>query len=418
MNHKKFAIGLFMFLSAGSLSAQNSPEEKLNMAMYAIMTRYVDSVKKAEFVDKEIAHMLQQLDPYSEYLPPVTAAANEEVLTGIPMAVPIAPGSQPMPAGETQYVNTVSPPSTVKAAYMMDKHTGYIGLSMFAEQTPQDFRDALTRLKKQGMKNLVLDIHKNGGGLVDAAVEVASEFVPADNLVFTARGAHIPAEEFKTAKGGAFLKGRLCVLVSGETKSAAELLSGALQDWKRGVLIGTRTYGKGLIQETLPFSDGSALRISVARYFTPKGRDIQNLHGICPDVEVNDSATYANEWYQLILFSGVQRVAASEFVRQMKSQLQKNYKNYDDFVRRFDSSEVLKAVCHIAKDNGLNYTDEQLAQSEAFLKIQLKALVARDLYDDDNRFYQILHKTSSTIQRAHEIVSNAYLYHQYVNNAK
>ena len=164
---------------------------------------------------------------------------------------------------------------------MIDSETGYLSISVFSKNVAEDFRKQLQNLLRRGMKKLILDIRKNEGGLFDEAIAIADELLDGNKPVVYADGIHMERMTFQASVKGLFEQGRLVVLVNGQTKSAAEILAGALQDWDRGVLVGGSTFGKGMIQDTFPFEDGSALRLTVARYFTPSGRSIQKPYGDC-----------------------------------------------------------------------------------------------------------------------------------------
>ncbi len=421
-------ISSLLALTTLSAQAQNSPEEKFNMAMYAVTNMYVDSVNKAQFVDTEIAKMLQSLDPFSEYLPPVTAKANEEVITGKPATNLSAPADSSQSKGKTPLVGML--PSTIKSHYMATKNTGYICLSMFSETTLADFRKALAELKKKGLKNLVLDLRNNGGGLFDAAVALADEFLDGDKLIVSTKGAHIPSESFKAKVKGNMEKGRLVLLVGDQTKSAAEIFSAAIRDWDRGVLVGKTTFGKGLIQETLPFSDGSALRITVARYLTPAGMSIQKPYkgmatadstrvwksllthrplkcrgGVEADVDVEPNADYMTNWYALITYSGVQTAVGKKYVQDLKAQLLKKYPNADSFIKEYDTpEELMKAVCQTAEGAGIPTDKTDYARSEAMVKAQMKAVICSQLYQDNNLYYKLFNAQNNVMKRALEII--------------
>ncbi|HEX6333969.1 MAG TPA: S41 family peptidase [Flavisolibacter sp.] len=167
------------------------------------------------------------------------------------------------------------PLPSLEAAYMIDNSTGFIKLSKFSETTYQEFMEAMENLKKSGMQKLILDLRDNGGGFISQAVSIADEFLDDKKLVVYTQGTNIPKQEYKASKDGIFEKGKLVVLVNEMTASASEIVAGALQDWDRGTIIGRRTFGKGLVQEQYGLSDGSAIRLTVARYYTPSGRSIQ-----------------------------------------------------------------------------------------------------------------------------------------------
>ena len=167
---------------------------------------------------------------------------------------------------------------SLDAAYMLDTATGYIRLNKFSETTYEEFMESLEMLQKEGMKDLVLDLRDNGGGILEEAVEMADEFLPGDKQIVYTEGKHIPRREFTCRRNGLFEKGKLVLLMDEGSASASEVLAGALQDWDRATIIGRRSFGKGLVQEQYTLRDGSALRLTVARYYSPLGRSIQKSY--------------------------------------------------------------------------------------------------------------------------------------------
>lgn len=255
-------ILLFLLITVLGLQsgvfAQTRPEEKISMTFYALRNMYVDSVYVEPLVEQQMMILMQCLDPHSEYLTPAQARANEDILLG-----PSAQG------------NISDPLASSITARMLDKGIGYISIAFFVQSTIDEFHQKTDSLRKKGMKSLVLDIRDNPGGFFDSALGMADEFLPIGSTLVKTEGRHQPLNEVKAQIKGIWEQGKVVVLVNEQTMSAAEIFAGALQDWDRAVIIGRRTFGKGLIQETLPFSDGSAIRLSVARYFTPSGRSIQ-----------------------------------------------------------------------------------------------------------------------------------------------
>ncbi len=169
----------------------------------------------------------------------------------------------------------IIPLPALDAAYMIDKESGYIRINKFSRTTFEEFMEALESLEKQGMKKLVLDIRGNGGGIVDEAVNMADEFLGNDELIVYTEGRKSPRKEYHAQRPGSFESGKLILLVDEGTASASEILAGALQDWDRASIVGRRTFGKGLVQEPFELNDGSELRLTIARYYTPLGRSIQ-----------------------------------------------------------------------------------------------------------------------------------------------
>lgn len=172
----------------------------------------------------------------------------------------------------------VIPVSPIDAAYMINAETGYLRINKFAERTYEAFMQSLEKLQKQGMKQLILDLRGNGGGLMKEATDIADEFLSDDKLIVYTEGEHMPRFEYKCKRDGIFEKGKLEVLIDESTASASEVLAGALQDWDRATIIGRRSFGKGLVQQQFQLTDGSAVRLTIARYYSPLGRNIQKSY--------------------------------------------------------------------------------------------------------------------------------------------
>jgi len=262
-------------------------------------------------------------------------------------------------------------------------------------------------------------------------------------------------------KEGAFEKGRLAVLVSERTMSAAEIFAGAIQDWDRGVLVGRRTFGKGLIQETLPFSDGSALRLTVARYYTPCGRSIQKPYqglsreeyaneaasrtqgddnvagkgqpyrslrtgrtlygggGISPDVTMPTDTIPSSDWYALLTYAGVQKQTVREYAASHRDELAKAYPDMKKFKKLFSGEELLPAACKMAEERaGIPLDKEAFEQSKAFVALQLKALVARELFGKDDCYYEIMDERNTALQQAVAILTDSNRYQTLLNDSK
>jgi carboxyl-terminal processing protease len=169
----------------------------------------------------------------------------------------------------------IIPLPSVDVAYMINKETGYIRINKFSETTHAEFAQALMKLQSHGLQRLILDLRDNGGGILQESIEIADDFLDGDKLIVYTVGAHSPKMEYRCRRDGLFEKGNLALLTDEGTASASEVLTGALQDWDRATIIGRRTFGKGLVQEQYQLSDGSALRLTIARYYTPTGRSIQ-----------------------------------------------------------------------------------------------------------------------------------------------
>lgn len=305
-----------------------------------INSKYVDSVNTQDLADTAIMAILNKLDPHSVYIPASKVEqANDEimgsfygigiefniyddtlnvvnVLAGGPASkAGLLTGDKILKAGDSLMAskNRSSedvrkilkgnrgsliklavlrgnkellinverdqvPVSSIDAAYLIEPTVGYIRINRFSTQTYREFMPALDSLNKKGMKKLILDLRDNGGGVLDEAVEIADEFLSGDKLITYTEGTHSPKKEYRCRRLGQFETGELIVLTNEGTASASEILAGALQDWDRATIVGRRTFGKGLVQEQFNLSDNSALRLTVARYFTPLGRSIQRSY--------------------------------------------------------------------------------------------------------------------------------------------
>jgi len=315
-----------------SLKGKDAVQEVLDL----VQSRYVDKVDSDSIKNAAIDEILSKLDPHSVYMPAEKAQMENEDLQGnfkgigvefqqyddtvnIINVIKDGPadkagvkvGDQFIKANDTinlvkrkpedirkvlrgaesskvtitllrgKEQKTVSisrgtiPLPALDAAYIIAPKTGFIHLSKFSETTYEEFMEALEKLQKQGMDKLILDLRGNGGGLLNEAVQIADEFLDEDKLIVYTQGSHVPKSEYRAKREGLFEKGKLVLLVDETSASASEVLAGALQDWDRATIIGRRTFGKGLVQEQYQLSDGGALRLTVARYFSPLGRNIQ-----------------------------------------------------------------------------------------------------------------------------------------------
>lgn len=312
-------------------------KSSLQEALDLIQGRYVDSVQMDSLQNDALSDVMDHLDPHSVYIPASNLGEMNEDLVGnfqgigvefnifedtvhVLYVVPGGPSdkagiqigdkilkvndssivSKTLPSADirkmirgaggtkvkltvlrgntTQFYNVTRgtiPLPSVDAAYLVEPGTGYIKLSKFAETTYKEFMEAMERLQKQGLQKLILDLRGNGGGFITQATNIADEFLSGDKLIVYTQGTNINRQDYRASKEGIFEKGELVILVDELTASASEILAGAVQDWDRGTIIGRRTFGKGLVQEQYGLADGSAIRLTVARYYTPTGRSIQ-----------------------------------------------------------------------------------------------------------------------------------------------
>ncbi|WP_133999339.1 S41 family peptidase [Dinghuibacter silviterrae] len=335
-----FALSRDMGGSGGGLFSRTGASTSLQEILDLVRNRYVDSVNVPAVTDSAIGTVLDQLDPHSAFIPASELAeVNEDLEGGFEgigiefnllndtlNVVSVVPGGPSEKAGlmvgdqilkvndsllngrkltndlvrkmlkgpeasqvkisvlrqgqPKDFVITRSlvPLNSLDAAYMLEPEVGYIKLNKFSATTYQEFMDAMDSLKKKGMQRLVLDLRDNGGGYMEQAVKIADEFLDDNKLIVYTQGVHSPKKEYKADHPGIFEKGKLVVLVDEGTASASEILTGSLQDWDRATIIGRRSFGKGLVQEQYSLTDGSALRLTIARYYTPLGRCIQKSY--------------------------------------------------------------------------------------------------------------------------------------------
>ena len=327
---------------------------------------------------------------------------------------------------------------SVDAAYMADPSTGYIRINRFAAETPKEVASAIRDLKKKGMKQLILDLVDNGGGYLNAASDLLGELLPQGSLAVYTEGINSPRYNLIAAPAGKkpiFDEGRLVVMVNQYSASASEITSGAIQDWDRGVIVGRRTFGKGLVQRPVPFPDGSMMRLTVAHYYTPTGRDIQKpyskgdqktyakdiidrfnhgelMHedsikyidslrvstlrlgrpiygggGITPDRFVALDTTENTLYYRKVMAKGLINQYAIRYVDENRKQIKKLYPTDTDFTARFEvTDEMLSQLKEMADKEGIEYNETQANQSRPLFAMVIKALIARDIYDNASYF--------------------------------
>ena len=337
------------------------------------------------------------------------------------------------------------PTYSVDIAYMLDEKTGYLKLSKFSATTVSEFKNAVNNLEAQGMKQLIFDLRGNTGGYLAAAVDIADEFLPKGSLIVYTEGRNRPRNYMKARRRGMLEEMPVVVLIDGESASASEIVAGALQDNDRGTIIGRRSFGKGLVQEQIMLSDQSAIRLTVARYYTPTGRCIQkpysgnkeeyllesydryqngelfhpdSIHfadslkfttpkgktvygggGIMPDIYVpliDDSTEY---YFNRIVNTGLLYQYAFDYTDKHRPQLQR-YKSVEAFGHSFAVSDAMFGeLVKRAGEKGIKGTEEQQQVARREANTLLKAYIARDLFDDEG-FYPIYAPMDEILQRA------------------
>ena len=343
---------------------------------------------------------------------------------------------------------------TVDAAYMVDDQVGYIRISSFGARTYEEFFTKLDSLQLLGMNSLILDLEGNGGGYLNSAVEVASEFIDAAKLVVYTEGRANPRYDYLSYAGGGFLKGNLAVIIDETSASAAEILAGAIQDWDRGVVVGRRSFGKGLVQRPFTLPDGSMIRLTIARYYTPSGRCIQkpyndsikyeddllnrynsgemqsadSIHfpdslktytlrlkrpvygggGIMPDYFVPMDTSRYTDYHRGLASKGSIVQASLRYLDVKRNEILAKYKDVDDFDANFVVDDEYMAILkdQAAKDNvECKGGQEELERTLPELQKQLKQYIARDLWDFSD-FIKMYNRNNESFKKAYELVKS------------
>lgn len=349
------------------------------------------------------------------------------------------------------------PINSIDAAYMVDSKTGYIRLSRFALETPQEIKEALTKLKKEGMTQLIFDLVDNGGGYMDPAVKILSEFLDSDKLAVYMEGRKSPRRDFVTESSGKkplFNNGRLVVMVNQYTASSSEITSGAIQDWDRGLIVGRRTFGKGLVQNPFSFPDGSMIRLTTAHYYTPTGRDIQKpytkgdqksyaldilerlnhgelMHadsikyidslkvkslrlnrplygggGISPDVFVPLDTTDFTTYYRDLTAKGVINQFSLNYVEQHRADLKKRFKNDSDFLSHFTVDDAMLANLYaMGEKEGVKSNPKEAEKSKPLFKMILKGLIGRDIFDQPT-YFKVYNEYDPIFREAYRLINS------------
>lgn len=349
------------------------------------------------------------------------------------------------------------PIHSVEASYKISGNLGYIKISRFSSNTMSEFREALSKLKKQNVNSLILDLSGNGGGFLDVAVSLADEFLDKQKMIVYTQGTHAAKKEYMTSGKGNFEKGRLVVIIDESSASASEILAGAVQDWDRAIIVGRRSFGKGLVQRPFMFSDGSMVRLTIARYYTPTGRLIQKSYsngyqdysrellrrvkngeltnesknmysdtlkfytlqkkrvvfgggGIMPDVFVPLDTSAVKKEIRAIVSKGTVSRFVIDYVDQNRELLLKKNRSFEVFKERFPGEEPLMEafVKYFKSEN----SDKELLLTEDarnYLLTLIKAYIARDVWGN-NEFYEIYNLTEEEFISALDVLNNWQLY--------
>ena len=509
----------FSFLPLSAQLKSDSPLRKLQLAEMAITNFYVDSVNEQKLSEDAIRGMLKGLDPHSTYTDAKETKAMNEPLQGdfegigvqFNMIEDTLVVIQPIVNGPSQKVGILSgdrivsvndstiagvkmpridimkmlrgkkgtkvklgivrrgvsniltfvvtrdkiPVHTLNAAYMIRPGVGYICLESFGMKTHKEFMDAVKELEKQGMKSLILDLQDNGGGYLQAAVQIANEFLKDNEMIVYTEGRNVRRQNYKAIGNGRLQKMRVYVLVNEFTASAAEIVTGAIQDNDRGTVVGRRTFGKGLVQRPFDFPDGSMMRLTIAHYYTPSGRCIQkpykkgdlkdyemdlekrlkhgeltnpdSIHfdtsqkfytlrnhrvvygggGIMPDYFVPLDTTKYTKYHRLLAAKNIIMNAYLKYVDANRTTLKGLYKSFDTFNKNYVVPQsLLDTIIAEGKKEKVEPKDKaELTATMPYIKVQLKALVARDLWDM-NEYYRVWNEQSDIVNKAVKLASD------------
>ena len=499
--------------------SEDSPMRKLHIAEMAITNLYVDSVDERKLVEDAIRGMLEKLDPHSSYADPEEVKAMNEPLQGNFEGIGVQFNMvddtllviQPVSKGPSEKVGIMAgdrivsvndtaiagvkmareeimrrlrgpkgtkvdlgivrrgvaetlkftvkrdkiPVKSVDAVYMIRPGVGYIRIGNFGATTYGEFMRGLEQLRKEGMRDLILDLQDNGGGYLQAAVQVANEFLQKNELIVYTEGRQFPRMDYRARGNGDFREGRVLVLVNEFTASAAEIVSGAIQDHDRGTIIGRRTFGKGLVQRPVDLPDGSMIRLTIAHYYTPAGRCIQkpytkgdiedyaldfdkrlkhgeltnrdSIHfadslrfytlkerrpvygggGIMPDVFVPLDTLQYTKYHRQLVLKGIVINTDLRYIDNHRDQLRSLFPTFEAFRTGFQVPQAL--IDDVMKDGekqGVKPEDDaELQKTLPYLKAQLKALVARDLFDM-SEYFQIINDESDIVKAAIKCLSS------------
>ena len=492
---------------------KDSPLRKLQLAEMLVNNFYVDSVDESKLVEDAIRGMLDKLDPHSSYTNAKETKSMNESLQGnfdgigvqFNMVEDTLVVIQPIAKGPSEKVGIVAgdrivavndtaiagvkmprdkimmrlrgpkgtmvklsvvrrevkdtlvfnvkrdkiPVKSLDASYMIRPGVGYIRIGSFGATTYAEFMAAVDELKRQGMKNLMIDLQENGGGYLQAAVRIANEFLPKDELIVYASGLRSPRIDYKADGTGSLLDGKVVALVNEFTASAAEILSGALQDNDRGEIVGRRTFGKGLVQRPFDMPDGSMIRLTIAHYYTPSGRCIQkpykkgdakdyykdfenrmkhgelmsadSIHfadslkfytlrkhravygggGIMPDYFVPLDTTTYTKYHRQLVAKGIVNETVLRYIDNNRKTLKKQFPKFEVYRKNFEvPQQMLDDIRRAAEKKDVKPKDEEERERTLpYLKNQLKALVARDIWDMDE-YFQIINETSDIVKQA------------------
>ena len=492
--------------------------QKLMMVENVINNLYVDEVDESQVVESAVKKMLEDLDPHSSYSSKEETSSTQETMQGSfsgigiqfnmqkdtlyvvqtiaggpSEKVGIMPGDRfilvndSLIAGQKMKNTDIMkrlrgpkgtkvnikvkrgdrqelmdfritrdniPLNSIDAVYMADSKTGYIRLSRFAATSYKEFKEAINTLKDQGMEQLILDLTDNGGGYMQIAAQIANEMLTKGDLIVYTQGRKSPRQNLNADGSGTFKKQKVVVMINQFSASASEILSGAIQDWDRGVVVGRRSFGKGLVQREFMLPDSSSFRLTIARYYTPSGRNIQkpytkgdredydkdiidrynrgelqsadSIHfadslkyttlrlrrtvygggGIMPDIFVPLDTTQYTDYHRALVAKGIIPQFALRYVDKNRADLKSKYADSQTFIKKFDvTDEMLADMVEAGKSEKVELNEEQYAKSKELLRTFLKAAIANDLFNT-SAYFQVVNDRNDIFQEALRIIND------------
>ncbi len=370
---------------------------------------------------------------------------------GTKVTVSVKRGSDPELI-DFEIIRDKIPLNSINAAYMLDKHIGYIKLDRFAQESTKEFKEAFAKLQAQGMESLVFDLRGNTGGYLNTAIEMVDQFIGEDKLIVFTEGLRSPRQEWRSTKDGLYTSGKLVVLIDEGSASASEILSGAIQDHDRGVVIGRRSFGKGLVQRPFNLPDGAVIRLTTARYHTPSGRCIQrpyengvedyakemtkrlehgeyfhadSIHfpdslkyktdggrtvygggGIMPDIFIPVDTSYNSKLYTNLVRKGALNRFTTDYGLKHRDEIKAQYGDFERFNKDFVvGQDLINGLKKAATEAKVEWDDEQFAHSEKFIFLQIKALIARNVWETQE-YYRVMASEDTGVKKALEILGN------------
>ncbi len=507
------------------VSSAQQNAQKFAAALYYIDNFYVDSIDSDKVVGDAITASLKELDPHSAYISkkdvekaneplvgsfegigvtfqlvrdtitvisPVAGGPSEKVgimagdkflkidgenafgkkidneyvqqhlrgKKGTKVVVSVLRGSDP-DLIDFEIIRDKIPLNSINASFMADKKIGYIKLDQFAKDSKTEFETAVQKLKGEGMRSLILDLRGNTGGYLNTAIDLVDQFLTDGKIIVYTEGLKSPRQEWRSTSKGCYTDGKLVVLIDEGSASASEILSGAMQDHDRGIVIGRRSFGKGLVQRPFDLPDGSVIRLTTARYHTPTGRCIQRPYeqgtedyykeltkrlehgeyfhadsiqfpdslkyktdagrtvygggGIMPDIFIPADTSFNSKLYTNLIRKGVFNKFTVDYAMANRDAVKATYGDFDGFNNKFTVDDNMIADFRKAADKEkVEWNEDQYKHSEKFIKLQIKAMIARDIWSIQ-QYYQVTLKEDPAMLKAMEILNSDKTYKEKLN---